>query len=378
MATTGSARRHMTVFNERGEASGSVHLPAVFKAAIRPDVVNSVHFDMLKNTRHAYAVSDKAGHQCSAESWGTGRAVARIPRVRGGGTHRSGQGAYGNMCRGGAMYSPTVTFRRWHRRINITKRRYAITSAIAATAIPSLVMARGHAIDQVPECPLVVCDKVQDFKKTKEAVSLLKKLKAWQDVHKVYNSKVLRPGKGKMRNRRNVQKRGPCVIYGKDNGITRAFRNIPGITLMNVNKLNLLRLAPGGHLGRFCIWTESAVRQMDSLYGSWSATAKLKKGFNLPQPKMLNTDLQRLLKSAEIRSALRPRQSKVVRRKIKYNPLRNTRAMLKLNPYAAVLKRRAILRSRARALGGKKTVAAAKPAAAAAKPAAKPAAPKKK
>ena len=34
---------------------------------------------------------------------GTGRAVARIPRVRGGGTHRSGQGAFGNMCRGGRL-----------------------------------------------------------------------------------------------------------------------------------------------------------------------------------------------------------------------------------------------------------------------------------
>lgn len=38
-----------------------------------------------------------SGHQTSAESWGTGRAVARIPRVRGGGTHRSGQGAFGNV-----------------------------------------------------------------------------------------------------------------------------------------------------------------------------------------------------------------------------------------------------------------------------------------
>lgn len=47
------------------------------------------------------------GHQTSAESWGTGRAVARIPRVRGGGTHRSGQGAFGNMCRGGRMFAPT-------------------------------------------------------------------------------------------------------------------------------------------------------------------------------------------------------------------------------------------------------------------------------
>ena len=30
------------------------------------------------------------GHKTSAESWGTGRAVSRIPRVRGGGASRSG------------------------------------------------------------------------------------------------------------------------------------------------------------------------------------------------------------------------------------------------------------------------------------------------
>lgn len=46
---------------------------------------------IAKNKRQAYAVNVKAGHQTSAESWGTGRAVARIPRVGGGGTHRSGQ-----------------------------------------------------------------------------------------------------------------------------------------------------------------------------------------------------------------------------------------------------------------------------------------------
>ena len=84
-----------------------------------------------------------SGHQTSAESWGTGRAVARIPRVRGGGTHRSGQGAFGNMCRGGRMFAPTKTWRRWSRRININQRRYAICSAIAATGIPALIMSKG-------------------------------------------------------------------------------------------------------------------------------------------------------------------------------------------------------------------------------------------
>ena len=84
-----------------------------------------------------------SGHQTSAESWGTGRAVARIPRVRGGGTHRSGQGAFGNMCRGGRMFAPTKTFRKWHKKININQKRYAICSAIAASGVPALVMSKG-------------------------------------------------------------------------------------------------------------------------------------------------------------------------------------------------------------------------------------------
>lgn len=67
-----------------------VELPAVFTAPIRSDIVQTVHRDMNKNHRQAYAVSAKAGHQTAAESWGTGRAVSRIPRVPGGGTHRAG------------------------------------------------------------------------------------------------------------------------------------------------------------------------------------------------------------------------------------------------------------------------------------------------
>jgi large subunit ribosomal protein L4e len=48
----------------------------------------------------------------------SGRAVARIPRVSGGGTHRAGQAAFGNMCRSGRMFAPTKIWRRWHIKIN--------------------------------------------------------------------------------------------------------------------------------------------------------------------------------------------------------------------------------------------------------------------
>jgi len=324
----------ISVRSDKGEVTGNVALPAVFKAPIRPDIVNAVHFQMLKNTRQPYAVSEKAGHQTSAESWGTGRAVARIPRVRGGGTHRSGQGAFGNMCRGGRMFAPTKTWRRWHRKINTNQRRYAITSAIAATAVPALVMSKGHRIEEIPEVPLVVSDKVEEIKKTKEAVQVLKKLKAWSDIEKVYNSKRFRAGKGKMRNRRRIQRRGPLVIYNQDNGISRAFRNIPGVTLLSVDRLNLLKVAPGGHVGRFCIWTESAFKKLDGIYGTWRKPSTEKSGYNLPMHKMASFDLARLLKSEEIQSVIREPKKEIHRRVLKKNPLKNPRVMIRLNPYA--------------------------------------------
>lgn len=135
----------MSIYTDKNELvkSLNVGLPAIFKAPIRPDVVNEVAQLMRRNRRQAYAVSEAAGHQTSAESWGTGRAVARIPRVRGGGTHRSGQGAFGNMCRGGRMFAPTKSWRRWHRKINVNLKRYALVSAIAASGVPALVQARG-------------------------------------------------------------------------------------------------------------------------------------------------------------------------------------------------------------------------------------------
>lgn len=337
-----AARPLVSVYNEKGAITSDViNLPSVFKAPIRPDIVTFVHSEMRKNARQPYAVSEKAGHQTSAESWGTGRAVARIPRVRGGGTHRSGQGAFGNMCRGGRMFAPTKTWRRWHRRINVNQKRYALCSAIAATGIPSLVMSKGHRIEEIAEVPLVLSDKVEELKKTKEAVGVLRKIKAWSDIEKVKNSRRFRAGKGKMRNRRRIQRRGPMVIYNKDNGICQAFRNIPGITLLNVNALNLLKIAPGGHVGRFCIWTESAFKQLDSIYGTWKKPSTTKSDYNLPMHKMSNTDLQRLLKSEEIQKAIRPAQKVKKIAAIKKNPLKNYRVMVRLNPYVKVQKKAA-------------------------------------
>merc|ERR1712066_936359 len=129
-------------------------------------------------------------------------------------------------------------------------------------------------------------------------------------------------------------KKGPLVIYNDDQGLTKAFRNIPGVECIQVDNLNLLKLAPGGHVGRFCIWTEGAFKKLDGLYGTWRKASSAKSSWNLPQPKMANTDLTALLKSEAIR--------KVQRAVVKTNPLKNIRTMLQLNPYAAVSKKNAV------------------------------------
>jgi large subunit ribosomal protein L4e len=83
------------------------------------------------------------------------------------------------------MFAPTKTWRRWHRKINVNQKRYAVCSAIAASGVPALVMSKGHLIQETQEFPLVVSDKVQEYDKTKQAVVFLRKLKIWKDVAKV-------------------------------------------------------------------------------------------------------------------------------------------------------------------------------------------------
>jgi large subunit ribosomal protein L4e len=96
-----------------------------------------------------------------------------------------------------------------------------------------------------------------------------------------------------------VQKLGPLVIFNERSTLTRAFRNIPGVDLVSVTRLNLLKLAPGGHLGRFIVWTQDAIERVESIYGSTTVKSKEKKNYHLPHPMMANPDLARIINSTE-------------------------------------------------------------------------------
>merc|ERR1739842_32038 len=95
------------------------------------------------------------------------------------------------------MFAPTKTWRRWHRPVNQKQRRYAVCSALAASSVPALLMARGHKVDNIPEVPVVCTNAIESLTKTKGAVALLKRLNAYDDVEKCQNSKKKRAGKKK-------------------------------------------------------------------------------------------------------------------------------------------------------------------------------------
>lgn len=335
-----SARPLVNVHTPGKENKTTIKLPSVFLTPIRLDVVRFVHTNMRKNHRQPYAVSLLSGHQTSAESWGTGRAVSRIPRVSGSGTHRAGQGAFGNMCRGGRMFAPTKIWRRWHRKINKNQKRFAVAAALAATAVAPLVQSRGHRISRALEIPLVVSDEsFNAVDKTKQAIELLTKLGIYNDVERVKRTRHIRAGKGKWRNRRYVQRKGPLVVVSGKTTHTRGFRNLPGVDITDVSRLNLLDLAPGGHLGRLIVWTESAFKKIDEIYGAYSTH---KVGFNLPTSVLSNSDISRVINSDEVQSVLRPTRTPLKRR-VKKNPLTNLGEMVRLNPNYLSQKRKRLL-----------------------------------
>lgn len=255
------------------------------------------------------------------------------------------------------MFAPTKIWRRWHRKINVNEKRYAMVSSLAATAVPALVMARGHRVDNISEVPLVVDNKaIDNIDKASKAVALLKALNAYDDVEKSKDSKTVRAGKGKARNRRYISRRGPLVIYSQENSpLLKAFRNLPGLELCNVSRLNVLQLAPGGHLGRFVIWTKDAFEKLDSIYGTYTKLSQTKKDYRLPRPLMTNSDLTRIINSEEIQSAIRDTKTQTHEGR-KKNLLNNRKNRIAVNPAYASLVRREVLAQEQRAKKKAETV----------------------
>ncbi len=251
----------VSVYSLNGKKTGTVELPKVFEEVIRPDLIKKAVLSSQSARYQPQGRDPFAGKRTSAESWGPGRGVSRVSRVKGSGYSAGGRGAFVPQAVGGRLAHPPRAEKRIIKKINAKERKKATESAIAATGIKELVEKRGHVIDKVPEIPLVVSDDLESLKTTKEVKDTFSKLGLSEDLERAKDRKV-RAGKGKMRGRKYKKKKSALLVVSDNGGVPRGARNHPGIDVVKAGHLGVEQLAPGTHYGRLVVYTKSAIEDI--------------------------------------------------------------------------------------------------------------------
>jgi large subunit ribosomal protein L4e len=258
------------VYDLTGKDAGSIELPAVFSTSYRPDVIKRAVLAQQSRRRQKYGADPLAGKRTSAHYHGRrkyrftmmNRELSRMPRI-----HGKGAGIYAYRARfaphavKGRKAHPPKSEKEWVQNVNAKEKELAIRSAIAASAIKSLLEKRGHK----SESPYVFVDEFEGMKKSKQLRELLGKIMP-KELERTERKKI-RAGKGKMRNRRYTRKKGPLVITSKNCDVLKAARNIPGIDAISLQNLNAELLAPGAQAGRLLITTSSCLQKMKEKFG---------------------------------------------------------------------------------------------------------------
>jgi large subunit ribosomal protein L4e len=242
-----------TVRDLDGEEAGSVALPGVFAATYRPDLIRRAVLAAQANRKQDYGADDHAGMRTPAESPGSGRGMAHVPR-------ENGQGRRVPQTVGGRAAHPPKPEKDRGKKVNDKERRRAVRSAIAATADPALVRERGHEFDDDVELPLVVSDEFEELTKTREAVAALEALGVHADVERADAGRSVRAGQGTARGRKYRQPKSLLVVTADEP--SRAARNLAGVDVATAAEVNAEDLAPGTHPGRLALWTEGAVAEV--------------------------------------------------------------------------------------------------------------------
>jgi large subunit ribosomal protein L4e len=249
------------ILNLSNEKMGEVELPNVFNTPIRPDVIKKAVIHQQSHRFQPQGRDPMAGKKNTAESWGTGRGMSRVPRIKG-----SSRAGFGVSTVGGHQAFPPKSEKVIRKKMNKKERRLAIRSGIAASAVRDLVAGRGHIVDSVGTLPIIVDDELQSLQKTSEVKTLLMNLGVWSDIERADRKKI-RAGRGKTRGRKKKIGKGPLLVISEDLGIVRAARNLPGVDIVVVQDLNAELLAPGTHVGRLIIWSKSAFSMLDNVWG---------------------------------------------------------------------------------------------------------------
>ena len=261
----------LNILTTSGSAVGKKDMPGQFSETLRPDLIKRAVEAIQSNRRQPYGPDPRAGKKACAQlskrrrkyKCMYGHGISRTPRkiLSKSGTQMNWVGALAPNTVGGRRAHPPKIDKVWDKKINKKERRKAIRSALTATMIKSLVVERGHIVPDT--YPFLIEKKAESISKTKDASELLLKLGLGSELERVSERKI-RPGRGKMRGRRYLTKKGPLIVVAGECPLISAASNIPGIEVVEVHRLNAELLAPGANIGRLTLFTESAVDRLTS------------------------------------------------------------------------------------------------------------------
>ena len=251
------------VYDLEGNPTGKIRLPEVFKAFVRADLIKRAVLTIQSHRIQPKGRDRMAGKRTSAESYGVGYGLSRVPRVKGERYARAGSAAFAPGTVKGRLAHPPTPEKKARKNMNKKEKVKALMAAVAATASREYVLSRGHIVDEKTELPLIVTDQIEEVSSTKEVCRVLANLGLWPDVERVRGSVKVRAGKGKMRGRRKKHGVGPLIVVKDGGAVLKAARNLPGVDVVKIDRLNVEALAPGTHPGRLTVWSESAVKRLE-------------------------------------------------------------------------------------------------------------------
>ncbi|ESP88893.1 50S ribosomal protein L4 [Candidatus Halobonum tyrrellensis] len=242
-----------TVRDLNGEEGEEVNLPDVFETQYRPDLIRRAVVAAQANRKQAYGADEYAGLRTPAESPGSGRGMAHVPR-------QNGQARRVPQTVKGRKAHPPKAEKDQGKDINDKERKLAVRSAIAATTDAERVAERGHQFDEELDLPLVVSDEFEGLVKTREVVDFLEAIGVHADVERADEGRSVRAGQGTTRGRKYKQPKS--LLFVTSDEPSKAARNLAGVDVTTGAEVNAEDLAPGTHPGRLTVFTESALGEV--------------------------------------------------------------------------------------------------------------------
>ncbi len=256
----------LKVFDKTNTEKKSVELPVQFNEPVRLDLVKRAVLALQAARRQKYGAMPGAGQRHSSflskrrhkykSTYGIGQ--SRTPRkvLNRRGTRFYYVGATAPQTVGGRRAHPPKAEKEWDQKINVREKRKAIRSALTATLDAQLVAQRGHKVPTT--YPFAIDSSFEELNKTKEVIQALNTLGLSEELERA-NVTSIRAGKGKRRGRKTITKKSVLFVVSKDCPLLKSGANIPGADIVPVASLNAELLAPGTHLGRLTLFTDTAL-----------------------------------------------------------------------------------------------------------------------